>query len=93
MRLKDGHIVRMAQLMVRQLKTRNLMQMRVSEDKIEAKIIEVIRQDVRAEMDLEAEARKVLDTYRGQIASGQMDEQKMFLMIKKELAKKKGMVL
>lgn len=93
MRLKEEHIQRIARLVLRQLKTKNLITPRVSEEKIEAKIVAVITKDLRAEVEIEAEARKVLAGYRTQIASGEIDEHKMFLMIKKELAKKKGMVL
>jgi hypothetical protein len=42
---------------------------------------------------LDAAVRQILDTYKTQIEKGQVDERTMFLMIKKQLAKERGMIL
>lgn len=93
MRLKKEHIERIAGLILAGLKKKNLIKPRVSEPKILEKINAVITEDLSAEVRLEDEARKLMDKFRPQIQSGELDERRAFLMIKKQLAKEKKMVI
>lgn len=92
-RLKKEHVQKIAELVLKNLKAPNIIKMRVPETKVLDRIIKAINDDLYAEVRLEDEARKMLDTYRAQINAGQLDERKALLMIKKQLAKDKKMVL
>ncbi|MDO8518995.1 MAG: DUF507 family protein [Deltaproteobacteria bacterium] len=93
MRLKKEHIDRISTMILNGLKNKKLIKPRVPDEKIRLKIIETITADLHAEDQVDAEARKLMEGYRKQIESGQIDERKMFQMIKKQLVKDKKMVL
>lgn len=93
MRLKKEHVDRIAELILIQLKAKNLITLRSSEKTILAKIIQIITQDLMGEDNLERKARDLLDQYRPQIQSGQLDERRALQMIKAKLAKERKMVL
>lgn len=57
-----------------------------------ARIALLLTQNMEMERSLDAEAQKLLDSHRKQMGMG-FDEQKAFMMIKKQLAKQKGFVL
>lgn len=75
------------------LKKKNLIKPRVSDQKLLEKIGAVITGDLSAEARLEDDARRLMDKYRPQIQSGELDERRAFLMIKKQLAKERKMIL
>lgn len=93
MRLKKEEITKIANIILTRLRDSKTIKPLVSEAKILAKIEEVIISDLAAEDRLNDEARKLLDQFRPQINSGQMDENKALMMIKKQLVKDKKMVL
>lgn len=93
MRLRKEQIQQIAHRIVDQLKAKKLIIPRTKEHDILTKVIDVITADLVAEDALDAEARKLMDQYRPQIASGDMDERRAFLMIKKQLAKEKKLVI
>ncbi len=93
MRLKEPQIKKIADLILRNLKQKNLVTLRKKEFQVLEAIIKVINDDLHAESKLDADARKMMDQYRKQIDAGQVDEQKMFLMIKKQLAKERKIIL
>jgi len=91
MKLKKEQIQKLANKIFRELKDKNQLIMRVPEAKVIEKIHDVILADLKAEDDVEVEARKILDKYRAQDPS--IDERQMLLMIKKQLVKEKKLVL
>ena len=93
MRLKKEHVDRIATMVLRALNEKKLIKPKVTDDKIKLKIIETITADLHAEDKVDEEARKLMENYRKQIESGQIDERKMFQMIKKQLIKDKKIVL
>lgn len=93
MRLPKEYIVRLAKTIFRSLKEKDLITLRGSEHEVLGKINDVIMGDMLAEDKLDEDARKMMDQYRPQIQSGQMDERKLFLMIKKQIAKDRKIIL
>ena len=93
MRLKKEHIDRISTMILNGLKEKKLIRPKVPDEKIRVKIIETIMADLHAEDKIDDEARQLMENYRGQIQSGQIDERKMFQMIKKQLVKDKKIVL
>jgi len=93
MKLKREEITRLAGLILKNLKGRSVITMRVPEDKIASKIEAVILKNVEEEAAIEEEVKKIMEQYRSQIASGSIDPQKAYMMIKKQVAKDRKFVL
>jgi hypothetical protein len=91
-KLKKEHIERISRLILGKLKEKKLIEMRVGEDRIFHKIIDVVTSDLGAEDKLDRDARDLLDQYAAK-AGGDIDRQQMLHMIKKQLAKERKMVL
>lgn len=58
-----------------------------------ASLERVITDELSVEDRLNAEAKELLRKYEAEIARGHMDEHQVFLMIKKQLVKEKGVIL
>lgn len=93
MRLKKEQIEKVSRRILEHLKTKNLIQIKADEDKILARIEKSFLQDFEAEDQLDQDVEKLMEQFRGQIQAGQLNERDLFLKIKKELAKKKKIVL
>lgn len=93
MRLKKDQVEKVSRLVMNALKEKGKTTFKVSEDKIYLKILEVITGDLQAETKLDNDVRKIMDQYKAQIASGQVDAQKVFQMIKKQLIKERNLVI
>ena len=92
-RLKEEIIKKIATRVVARLKEKNVATFRVPDSKLVEKVIAVITADMVGEEKLDEDARKMMDQYRGQMQTGAMDERKLFLMIKKQLAKDRKIIL
>ncbi len=93
MKLRREAIEDLAGQIFRALKEAALIQPRVAATAIQAKIALTIHKNIEEEILIEEEARKIMDRYRSQIASGAVDPQKMYQMIKKQVAKERKFVL
>ncbi|QQR79356.1 MAG: DUF507 family protein [Deltaproteobacteria bacterium] len=93
MSLKKEEIKTLSIKILRFLKSQNLIKPLVGEDKIEAKIEAVFQKNLDEEATIERDARKLMDQYKSQIASGAIDSQKAFTMIKKQLIKERKFIL
>ena len=58
-----------------------------------ASLERVILDELSVEDRINAEAKELLRKYEAEIAKGHMDEHQVFLMIKKQLVKEKGVIL
>lgn len=56
-------------------------------------VASIIAQELSAEDRLNQEVRTLLKQYQRQIDSGEVDYQKMFSMVKRQLAKERGVIL
>lgn len=92
MKLKKEQIERIARLVVSKLKEKKLIKMRVGENLVLSKVVDVIVADLHGEDKLESDAKDMLDQYAQQ-AGGDLDRHKMLQMIKKQLAKERKIVL
>lgn len=54
---------------------------------------ELIERELSVEDRLNQEVRELLKQYERQIESGQVDYQKMFSMVKRQLAKERGVII
>ncbi len=60
---------------------------------IAEKIAGAIHQNLDQEQKIEDEVKKIMEQYKSQIASGAIDPQKVYMMIKKQVAKERKFVL
>jgi hypothetical protein len=93
MRLKKERITALAQTLVDQLTEQQAIRLEASKAELISSLEQTITEELLIEDRLDAEVRQILETYRVQIEKGQVDERKMFLMIKKQLAKERGIIL
>ena len=93
MRLKKEQVEKLSQILLKELSGKGLANFKVPEAKILARIQETITADLEAEDQLDREVHALMDQFRRQIQSGHLNERDLFMKIKKELAKKKKMVL
>jgi hypothetical protein len=93
MRLKKERITALAQTLIDQLTEQKAIRLETSKAETISSLEQLITEELMIEDRLDAEVRQILETYRVQIEKGQVDERKMFLMIKKQLAKDRGIIL
>lgn len=93
MRLRKNQIGVIARRLAARLGEQQLVQWRISLPEAEAWIDRIIADELGLEDRLDAEVREIMRTHEAEIEKGQMDERRMFLMIKKQLAKDRGIIL
>lgn len=93
MRLKKERVAALARILVDQLTEQHLIRPEAPKADLASSLEQIITDELMIEDRLDAEVRQILDAYKAQIEKGQVDEQTMFLMIKKQLAKERGMIL
>lgn len=93
MRLKKEQVEKLSQALLRELSDKGLAVLKADEGKVLARIQEAITADLEAEDKLDREVHELMDQFRRQIETGHLNERDLFMKIKKELAKKKKMVL
>ncbi len=92
MKLTKVQIERLVRMMIAELKTQKIITFKVPEDKVLKRGIELINEEYQLEKDIEQEAKNMVDDLERKQGGG-FERHKMYLMIKSELAKKKGVVL
>ncbi len=91
MKIKPEQADRLADRLLKNCRAKDLIILKTDEGTVRKRIGEIITQNFREEEAIEEEARKMLDSHAGQTKT--MDQHKMFLLIKKKLAEKKGFIL
>ncbi|MDO8462321.1 MAG: DUF507 family protein [Deltaproteobacteria bacterium] len=92
MKMNKEQINRLSILITRRLKDKYAT-FKVPEQKIESRVEAVILKNLEEEEAIDQAARRYLEKYQAEIQRGQVDPQKMFLMIKKQIAKEKDFIL
>lgn len=93
MRLSKEQIEKISRLILENLKKKELILFKASEDVVLERIIEIITADIKKEDELDKEVERILSQHTGEIESGRIDYRKMFNMIKHKLARERGIVL
>jgi uncharacterized protein len=93
MKLKREEITKIAGLIQRHLKDAGLVTSKSTDDRIRERIETVIAKNLEEEAAIEEEVKKLMEQYRSQIASGAIDPQKAYTMIKKQVAKERKFIL
>jgi hypothetical protein len=94
MKIKPDQVDRLVDQLLKAYRAKELITLKAAEPAVRAKIKEAIVKNFNDEETLEEEARAMLASHSGEMRqAGEMDQHKMFLMIKQKLAEKKGFVL
>lgn len=88
-----GRIELMAKAVVQRLLAARAIAATGVEAALTAHVVEVIEQELSVEDRLNQEARELMRQYERQIEDGQVDYQRMFTMIKRQLAKDRGVII
>lgn len=82
----------MARKLLDSMKDQKCIEFKVKEEQVLERVVEVIRQDFQREAELDQEVNKMMDDLERQNPGG-FQRYKMFPMLKKRLAKEKGIIL
>jgi hypothetical protein len=94
MKIKPEQVDRLADQLWRAYRAKELIVLKADEAKVRAKISDIVTRNFQEEEALEEEARRMLASHAGQVKQAEeTDPYKMFLLIKKKLAEKRGFVL
>ena len=94
MKIKPEQADKLAEQILKSYRSKALIVLKAQESAVRSKIKEVIMQNFRDEETIEQEAREMLASHAGEVKqAGEMDQHRMFLLIKQKLAEKKGFVL
>lgn len=92
MKLSGIEIERMVRRVFDQLKSQNIMQFKESEDKAFRRAVELVQEEFDEEAKLDMEVNKMLEDLERQNPNS-FERYKMFPLIKRKLAKQKGIIL
>jgi hypothetical protein len=92
MKISDKLMHRMAQAILRGLKEQKIITFKEKEDVVLARAEAIIRADYQREAELDVEVNRMMDELERQNSEG-FQRYKMFPMLKKRLAKEKGIIL
>ncbi len=92
MRLTPVQIDRIARKIIDELKSQNLIAFKAPEDKVFRRAVELVKADFDREAQLDREVNRMLDDLERSNPGG-FERYKMFPMLKKRLAKEKGIIL
>ena len=90
--MNEAQILRMTRKILAELKSQNIITYKAPESKVFDKAISLIQRQYDIEKDLEREAHSMMDDLERQ-NPGAFERHKMFPMLKKRLAKEKGIIL
>lgn len=91
MKIRAEQLGRLADDLLKSLRSKELIFLKAKEDEIRARITAIVARNFEEEAAIEEEARKMLASQTGKMK--EVDRHKMFLLIKQKLAQKRGFVL
>lgn len=92
MKVTEKQMKRMAESILKGLKAQQVIQFKEKEDVVLERATALIRADYQREMELDREVNRMMDDLERQ-NQGEFQRYKMFPMLKKRLAKEKGIIL
>jgi hypothetical protein len=92
MKISDKLIERIVRAVFRELKEQEVVTFKEKEDKVFRRAVDLIANEYQREAQLDAEVHKMMDDLERQ-NHGEFQRFKMFPLLKKRLAKEKGIIL
>jgi hypothetical protein len=93
MKLSKERVAHMAASIAQRLTQEQLVELAGSQKALVETLDYAITEELAVEDKLNAEVRTLMKKYEAEIEKGQVDYQKMFLMVKKQLVKERGLIL
>ena len=93
MKLEQKQIHYLCQKVLHELKAQDLIVFKGPEEAVLKRMMDEFEKNLRDEDNLEADAKKLLAQYQHEANAEGLNQAKLFMMLKKELAKKKGFIL
>ena len=93
MKLSKERIAHMAGSLAQRLTQQKMVELAGSHHALVETLGRAITEELSVEDKLNADVRTLMKKYEAEIDRGQVDYQKMFLMVKKQLAKDRGIIL
>ena len=93
MKFSPERVATLAGQLVAKLVSGGLIELVVDRRVLTVSLERVIVEELNVEDRINAEAKALMRQYESEIARGQMNEQQLYQMIKKQLVKEKGVVL
>ena len=93
MKLSRERVAHMAESLAQRLTQERLVQLTGSHKALVDTLDHAITEELAVEDKLNADVRLLMKKYEAEIEKGHVDYQKMFLMVKKQLAKERGIIL
>lgn len=90
--MKEKQVKRFVQSIFEALKSRNLVEWKAKEEEVFQRAISIVNSDFQREKELDEEVNQMLDDLEKQ-NPGSFQRYKMFPLLKRKLAEKKGIVL
>ena len=92
MKSNEKLVQRLVQHVFKDLKAQNIVTFKEKEDRVFQRACEILRREYERETELDREVNRMMDDLERQ-NPGQFQRFKMFPLLKKKLAKEKGIVL
>lgn len=93
MKLSKQRIAHLTESLAQRLTQQKLVALSGSHQALVETLGHAITEELSVEDKLNDEVRTLMKKYEAEIEKGQVDYQKMFLMVKKQLAKERGVIL
>lgn len=93
MKFSPERVAGLANLLVDKLVAAGMLELVMDRRALVLSLERVITDELRVEDRIDAEAKEVLRKYEAEIARGQVNERQLFLMIKKQLVRERGVIL
>lgn len=93
MKLNSVQIQYICEKVLRDLKEKDIVVFKVDEKTVLKRMIAELEKNLREEETIDAEAKKLLELHHNEVSSAGMNQAKLFMMLKKEIAKKKRFIL
>ena len=92
MRMSDKQVKRLVHLVFKSLKDSETIEFKQKEDQVFNRAVAIIKEELQREVSLDREVNAMMDDLERQ-NPGSFERYKMFPLLKKRLAKDKGLVL
>lgn len=92
MKMSDKQIQKLVQFVLDEMKTGQVIQFKAKEEQALQKGVELVKVEMQKLVDLDREVHKMMDDLERQ-NPGSFERYKMFPLLKKRLAKEKGIIL
>lgn len=93
MKLDDAKVKYLCNKVLDRLKDKKLIVFKSEEHAVLDSMVKAFSNNLKQEQEIELEAKKIMELHKAEMLNTGMNQSKMFMMIKKEIARKRGFIL